>query len=112
MDTISTPSDFQVELICGDSIILDAMNDAPPFSIISVQPNPASSSIIVSVSVVRGPGSGIEFEIFDALGQTVLTQHSALSTEHLDVSSLPSGIYFLRLSANGYVQSRQVVIER
>jgi len=100
---------------CGDSLILAAMQSAPPFSIVSIQPNPASSIITVTVSGVREPGSGIEYEMFDALGQTVLTQHTASSTadtQDLDVSSIPSGIYFLRLSQNGYVQSSEVAIER
>jgi hypothetical protein len=121
MDTTSSTSNFQLDLVCGDSILLSVMNGGRlPFSIQSIQPNPASSNVTVtvygeSVSGVREPGSGIEFEMFDVLGNSVLTQHSASAaedTEHLDVSSLPSGVYFLRLSANGYVQSRQVVIER
>jgi hypothetical protein len=109
MDTTSTPSNFQLELVCGDSTILAALNDEPPFSIVSIQPNPAQIEITI---VLSGKDVQPTIELFDILGQTKLTQHLALSTEHLDVSSLPSGVYFLRLSESGFVQSRQVVIER
>jgi hypothetical protein len=93
------------------------MQGEPLFSIVSIQPNPASSSITVTVSGVREPGSGIEFEMFDELGERVsvprpssfIPQPSSFS---LDVSSLPSGTYYLRLSQGGYVQSRQFVVEK
>jgi hypothetical protein len=104
-------SNFTYIFECGDGLIQDAMNRLP-FSTISIIPNPSSSSITVTVSGVRGPGSGVDVEMFDLLGNSVLTQHSALSTQRLDVSLLPSGTYYLRLSQGGYVQSRQVVIER
>jgi hypothetical protein len=103
---------------CGDSILLAAMQGQPPFSIVSIQPNPASSSITVTisgaaVSGVRVSGSGIEVEMFDVLGQSVLRQQDVRGTSlQLDVSNLPPGIYFLRLSQGGFVQSRQIVIER
>ncbi len=114
----SAPDSVQIHflLACGDSTILAAMEHQPPFSITSVVPNPASTALAVTGTGVRDPGSDLEFQIFDALGNCVLTQPYPLSTLHfettLKVSGLPSGIYFLRISSGGYALSRSVSIER
>ena len=118
--SLDSPDSVEIDFTgCGDSTLVAAMQGQPLFTITSIVPNPARTSLTVTVSGVREPGSGIECELFDALGNSVLTQHSAhfdllragVSTQNLDVASLPSGIYFLRLSENGYVQSRQISIE-
>ncbi len=96
---------------CGDSTILAAMEGQPPFSITSIVPNPASTSLTVTVS--GGPLSGMDYQLFDALGNCVLTEPGVRRTPlQLDVSALPSGVYFLRLSSGGYALSRSVAIER
>ncbi len=116
---LSTPGPDSVELYftgCGNQTILAAMEHEPPFSIESVVPNPASTALAVTGTGIREPGSDLEFQLFDALGNCVLVHHSPLSTLHfetaLDVSGLPSGIYFLRISSGGYAVSRSVSIER
>jgi hypothetical protein len=120
-EALSTANSDSVEIDftsgCSDSLILAAMQSQPPFSIVSIQPNPASSSIAVTVSGVREPGSGIDIEMFDVLGERVgipspssfIPQPSSFA---IDVSQIPSGLYFIRLSQDGYVQTRSVAIER
>ncbi len=114
----SAPDSVQINFLmaCGDSTILAAMEHQPPFSITSVVPNPASTALAVTGTGVREPGSDLEFQLFDALGNCVLTQHHPLSTLHfettLNVSELPSGIYFLRINSGGYAVSRSVSIDR
>ena len=110
----STP--FMLDLACGDSIILASWNSTPPFRIESIQPNPAQDEITVSVAGV-GDHHAIECQMYDALGQAIpLPQPSSLtlhpSSLSLDVSGVPSGIYFVRVSAGGYVQSRSVIVQR
>jgi hypothetical protein len=106
---------------CGDSLLIEAMQGKPLFSLVSIQPNPAQNEISVGYRVSGTGYSDIVIELENILGQTVLTQHSAsaaadtqdiLNTRQLDVSALSSGIYFLRLSQNGYVQTRSISIER
>ena len=95
---------------CGDSLILAAMQGKPPFSIVNIQPNPAQSEITI---VLSGEDARPTYELFDALGRTALMGSGVRGTSvQLDVSNVPSGIYFLRLSQNAFVQSRQIVIER
>jgi len=111
-------SSFTYIYQCGGRLIQESMSNLP-FIITSITPNPASSSILVGYRVLGLGYSDLKFELQNVLGETVLSQHSALSTQHstegtqgLDISSLPSGIYFVRLSQNGFVQTKQVVIER
>ncbi|MFI5201363.1 MAG: T9SS type A sorting domain-containing protein [Candidatus Kapaibacterium sp.] len=93
-------------LACGDSTILAAMEHAPPFSIESIVPNPATATLRV-----EGRGQRVEGELVDALGRTVVPSALYTLPFTLDVRQLPSGIYFLRFSQKGYVQSRHVSIE-
>ncbi len=111
----SAPDSVQITflLACGDSTILAEMEHQSPFRIASIVPNPASTAIAVTVSGDRGPGSELEFQLFDQLGTCVLTTQGAETVPlQLDVSSLPSGIYFLRISSGGFAVSRSVSIER
>ncbi len=113
MDTISVPSNFTLELTCTDSIIVAAMNDSLPFYIQSIQPNPAQDEITISLSGSAQP----VIEMYDALGRITTAaspQPLSLLGEGLsiDVSNVPSGMYYLRFSSNGYVQTRSISIER
>lgn len=93
---------------CGDSLLLAAMSDSLPFYINNIIPNPAS--INITISLAHQSSSSISFELFDASGH--LESSGADVPSILDVSTLKSGIYYLRLSQNGYVQTHSVVIER
>ncbi len=92
---------------CGDSTLVAAMEGQPPFSIERIVPNPAGASVRV-----EGTGQGVEAQLLDDLGREVLplTLHPLPFT--LDVSGLPPGIYFLRLSSSGYAVSRSIAISR
>lgn len=49
--------------------------------------------------------------IFDPLGRRVLTRQLAHSTTHLDLRSLPSGVYLLRIDLGSSRFTRKLVIE-
>jgi photosystem II stability/assembly factor-like uncharacterized protein len=107
--SLAPPDSVQINFTgCGDSLILAALNDSLPFYIKSIQPNPASSSIEINLS----PSVLVTYTLFDALGRSVLSNSNGASSFSLDVSNMPSGIYYLRLTQNGYVQSRSISIAR
>ncbi len=99
----SVEIDFQG---CGNPTILAAMEHAPPFSIESIVPNPAQSKIRITLSA---PAS---YSLFDQLGITRLTGNLSSIPSEIDVTSLPSGSYYLRLTSNGYTITRKIQIER
>jgi photosystem II stability/assembly factor-like uncharacterized protein len=105
----SAPDSVQINFnACGDSLLLAAMSDKPLFTIESIQPNPAQNEITVQLSGNVQP----VIEMYDALGREQDVRSTSLQSGiTLDVSKLPSGIYFLRVSADGYVVSRCVVVE-
>ncbi len=108
MDTASTPSNFTLELGCVDSLLIADLNDAAPFSIESIQPNPAKNEITVTLSGAPQP----TVEMYDALGRVQDVRSTSLPTGVVvDVSGVPSGSYIMRVSDGEYVQSRRVVIQ-
>jgi len=108
--SIIGPDSVEIDFTgCGDSLLLAAMEHTPPFSIERIIPNPAGESFEINVN---NPSSvPIAYTLFDALGNEVFTATGAGRAQQVPTDGLPSGIYFLRLSENGYVQTRQIAIE-
>jgi hypothetical protein len=79
------------------------------FSIESITPNPATNSIRVDFQNLASQSAS--FEIMDALG---ITRQFGKASEHrvtIDVSSLPSGLYYFRASSGGRSKARTIVIQ-
>ncbi len=104
---------------CGDATLEQFLHIHSPFAIDGIVPNPAQNEITVTLSGAAQPA----IEMYDALGREVLAQGTtpqpppslgggANAGVRLDISNVPSGIYYLRLMSDGYVESRSVVVQK
>lgn len=78
-------------------------------------PNPASTA--TSVAYVLPAAAAVQVTLFDVLGRQVQTraaewQPAGPHTLHVDVSRLPAGTYFVRLSAGDWTGRAQLAVVR
>lgn len=91
--------------ICSDSTISKTMAHGLPFAIKSIIPNPTTGDLTVS-AIGNIP---LHYDVLGLLGQNL--QSGELRGGHIDLKSLASGSYYLRLSGGGYAQTRRIVRE-
>ncbi|MCG3120070.1 MAG: hypothetical protein ALAOOOJD_02671 [bacterium] len=86
---------------------------ARDFQLAQNYPNPFNPSTSIAFSL--GKAGAVKLQVFNALGQKVATlvngkmpagQHSVI----WDASNVPSGIYFYRLEAGAFSQTRKMVL--
>jgi VCBS repeat-containing protein len=79
-------------------------------------PNPARSQATVRFAVPEGKAADVTLRLYDLLGRQVQTvRRAADAGRHelqLDVGGLASGVYFLRLGADGTVETRKMTVVR
>ena len=79
--------------------------------IANIQPNPVSN--FLSFNFQNGKVENADIQILDALGQIIYSEKrridSGENNVNLSVQSLPSGIYFLKLSTNEHLASKKFV---
>lgn len=84
------------------------VNELTEFTQFSISPNPATNSVVVSVS---GSTTGATVALFDLTGrQLTVTQLNNSSTQ-LSTENLPDGLYFVTLFNRGAVSSRKLVVQ-
>lgn len=76
-------------------------------------PNPFNSSSIIKYSIPFS--SHVTLKIFNTLGQeieTLVNEEKSVGTYTLNwnASNFPSGVYFYRIQAGGFVQSRKMIL--
>jgi hypothetical protein len=77
---------------------------------LSVYPNPARGPFTVSLPETAGT-TALQAELFNSLGQRVLTQTAAGHKLILRPEALPAGVYTLRLHAGATVLTKRVVLQ-
>jgi hypothetical protein len=106
--SVANPDSVEIDFTgCGDSTLARFMQTGSPFTIESIVPNPARSSLRV-----EGKGQGVSCEFTDNLGRSILPSTLYALPFTLDVKSIPSGVYYLRLSQDGFVQTRRIIIQK
>lgn len=79
-----------------------------------ILPNPASDRLTIEVSSNHELARRVvDVQLFSSTGASVLsTQLDPSGTTTLDISTLPAGVYMVRLSANGVVWAEKVNVGR
>lgn len=80
---------------------------AAAFGFVKVYPNPTAGSI----SIEREQAGDLHMNLLDMQGRLIMQEHASTSLTSLDMSSLPTGIYVLRLS-DGKQGVRSIRIEK
>jgi hypothetical protein len=77
-------------------------------------PNPTTRSVTVEYAVPQDKADGAQLQLYDVLGRRVRTVSvkPGPRTQRLDVSGLASGVYVLRLTAEGAQQTRKLTVVR
>jgi hypothetical protein len=69
------------------------LHGIPAFSEVNIYPNPAGNSILIEKAL-----PGVRMEIFNTIGQQMQQTILKGNSDYIDVSTLPPGIYLVRLT--------------
>lgn len=76
-------------------------------------PNPVNDKLNIEVQSTSSTRGLLGYELISPLGRIILQGNLNLkSTNQIDVSALPSGLYILKLQIDGNAQAHQVNILR
>jgi hypothetical protein len=75
---------------------------------ISVFPNPVANSIMVRIPDIQGIAN---IRLFDMYGKTLMQRSSGQVNTQLDVSTLPAGVYMVKVMNNGKESTMKIVKE-
>jgi subtilisin family serine protease len=77
---------------------------------VKIYPNPTND--ILNIELRLDKITEVKFQLFDAIGQLVLTSDRKVSNNEktlLNLNDLPSGVYFLQIRINGNILSKKVI---
>ncbi|HMU69832.1 MAG TPA: MopE-related protein, partial [Chitinophagales bacterium] len=81
---------------------------------ISLYPNPASSSLVVSLTGIDAENAIIA--MVDVMGNTISTSSVAINsgngTATIDVSAVAAGVYFITVQGNDVILNQQIVVTK
>ena len=92
----------------------DELNEVPTEYILSQNyPNPFNSTSVIKYSIPKS--SQVSLKIFNTLGEeieTLVNEEKPVGTYELtwNAANLPSGVYFYRLQAGDFVQTRKMIL--
>jgi hypothetical protein len=73
---------------------------------INIYPNPASTEITIEITASLAPGCLI---IYNLQGQELLSSRISGTITKIDISKLPSGVYFARLTGEKTVEVGKII---
>jgi hypothetical protein len=104
---------------CGDDLIRDELNQRFSISQLRIEPNPAriSGAVTATLSFNLSQDRLIRVAVYDLVGRLKLeapdrSYHQGLNAIPLDLSTLPSGNYFINMNAEGEHHMLRLVIQK
>lgn len=85
------------------------------YALLQSYPNPAQANVLIEFQIPRtGP---VELKVFDILGREIATLFDGEATPKkysvvLNTSNLSAGVYFYRLQAGGFTQTKKLLLLR
>ena len=70
----------------------------------AIYPNPASTQITISKA------ENSQLEIYNSLGQLILSENIELNNQTIDISAFEKGIYHIKLQLNEKIVSKKLII--
>ena len=89
-----------ISLGIGDAVIENTAD------YMSIYPNPAKDKVVVTSDVTVN-----EYRVYDVTGAEVMSNKVNSDTFEVNVDNLTAGVYYLRIYADGLVQSKKFVVE-
>lgn len=100
---------------CEDSLLFRLLDGRAPLEILSIRPNPANASQIVSVELVAASEDDVSFSLIGSDGKIARAEHRLLSVGRnaiaLTTQGLSSGVYTLAVQSQGIARRRNIVIK-
>jgi hypothetical protein len=96
---------------CWNPLTLNVKETTIPSSPFAVYPNPANTTITIDFNSSKE--NNIGYKIYDITGKVLMDKEPVVISgryiEHVNLSSLPSGLYFVELLQNGKTFHKKIV---
>lgn len=103
--------DFNPAVITNTTLngieVVTGVKEVPSANFIGIYPNPASSNIVVALDEKQ---LGADILLIDALGQIVMREKATEKEMNMNISTVPAGIYTLKLNSGENTAGKKVVI--
>ena len=106
--TVSNPCGFGETFGNVDIIVLVLGNELESESALTVYPNPTADELRIEMN--DKSIQSIYIQLFNSIGLSILEQNLLPSYQTIDLSTLNSGSYLLRLNVGPYVYHRKVIV--
>ena len=104
-DTFSSSNIINnMEIVCSTQVDILELNDYPTFSL---YPNPTRSAINIDLQTI--PSNNTHLTISNTNGQEVITRKITEPKTEIDINSLPSGIYIVKVWNDKNVMVQKVI---
>ncbi len=111
LSTVETVAFTSRSNIATNKSGMDGLNELKDISdLLSIYPNPATSTIQVKVG--QSGVNDLKICIYNAMGVPVLTEETLQNEPEMNISNLTNGIYLLQVKTDKYVGIQKLIIQK